>query len=101
LAPLHALAIGFFASMVLGMASRVTIGHSGRPLVLDPVTWQLFIGFQAATVIRILADVAPATANMAPWLYLFAGLIWLGCFVLWAIRYAPIYWRQRIDGKAG
>ena len=26
LAPLHALAIGYFASMVLGMASRVTLG---------------------------------------------------------------------------
>ena len=45
LAPLHTFAIGFFASMVLGMASRVTLGHSGRPLVLDNFTWLLFIGF--------------------------------------------------------
>ena len=98
LAPLHALAIGFFASMVLAMVSRVTIGHSGRPLELDHTTWLLFLGFQSAAVLRILADLIPA---MAPMLYVAAGLAWLGCFVLWAAKYAPIYWRQRVDGKPG
>ncbi|MCB1949231.1 NnrS family protein [Nitrosomonas sp.] len=101
MAPLHALAIGYFASMVLGMASRVTIGHSGRPLVLDRFTWQLFIGFQATTVIRVLPELIPAIGQFAPALYLIAGLIWLTCFTLWAIRYIPIYWRPRIDGKPG
>lgn len=98
LAPLHALSIGFFASMVLAMASRVTIGHSGRPLELDRTTWLLFLGFQSAAVLRILADIIPA---MAPMLYVAAGLAWLGCFALWAAKYAPIYWRQRVDGKPG
>lgn len=101
MAPLHALAIGYFASMVLGMASRVTIGHSGRPLVLDHFTWQLFIGFQATTVIRILPELIPPVSQFAPVLYLIAGLIWLTCFSLWAIRYIPIFWRPRIDGKPG
>ena len=101
LAPLHALAIGYFASMILAMASRVTIGHSGRPLVLDNVTWWLFIGFQSAAIVRILPDVIPAVANNAPLLYLLAGIIWLTCFLFWAIRFVPVYWRKRIDGKAG
>ncbi|MDR4513271.1 NnrS family protein [Nitrosomonas sp.] len=101
MAPLHALAIGYFASMVLGMASRVTIGHSGRPLVLDRFTWQLFIGFQATAAIRVLPELIPAIGQFAPALYLIAGLIWLTCFTLWAIRYIPIYWRPRIDGKPG
>ena len=101
LAPLHALAIGFFASMVLGMASRVTLGHSGRPLVLDNFTWLLFIGFQAAALLRVIADSIPAVAQYAPQLYLMAGMVWLACFIFWAARYVPIYWRQRIDGKPG
>jgi len=101
LAPLHALAIGYFASMVLGMASRVTIGHSGRPLELDRFTWLLFLGFQAVAVLRILADGPLAMAQMVPMLYVLAGVIWLACFTLWAVRYVPIYWRQRVDGKAG
>ena len=101
LAPLHALAIGYFASMVLGMASRVTLGHSGLPLVLDNFTWLLFVGFQAAAIFRVLADIVPAIAQIASLLYLFAGLIWLACFTLWSIRYVPVYWRGRVDGKAG
>jgi uncharacterized protein involved in response to NO len=101
LAPLHALAIGFFASMVLGMASRVTLGHSGLPLVLDNFTWLLFIGFQGAALLRVIADTIPAVAQYAPQLYLMAGLVWLACFMLWAARYVPIYCRQRVDGKPG
>lgn len=101
LAPLHALAIGFFAGMVLGMASRVTIGHSGRPLVLDKFTWLLFIGFQGAAMLRVIADIVPVVAQHAPQLYLMAGMIWLACFTLWAVRYVPVYWRQRVDGKPG
>ncbi|GJL73460.1 MAG: hypothetical protein NMNS01_26590 [Nitrosomonas sp.] len=101
LAPLHALAIGFFAGMVLGMASRVTIGHSGRPLVLDNFTWLLFIGFQGAALLRVTADIVPVVAQHAPQLYLMAGMVWLACFALWAARYVPVYLRQRIDGKPG
>lgn len=98
LAPLHALGIGFFASMILAMASRVTIGHSGRPLELDRLTWVLFLGFQATAVIRILSDVVPV---IAPMLYVLAAFVWLACFGLWTAKYAPIYWRQRVDGKPG
>jgi uncharacterized protein involved in response to NO len=101
LAPLHALTIGYFASMVLGMASRVTLGHAGQPLVLDRLTWLLFIGFQGSALIRVLADIVPAAAHLAPDLYLLAGLVWLTCFTPWAVHYAPNYWRQRADGKPG
>jgi uncharacterized protein involved in response to NO len=100
LAPLHALAIGYFASMVLGMASRVTLGHSGNALVLDRFTWLLFIGFQAAVLLRIFPDLLPgAVGTVTMNLYLLAGLTWLICFTLWAVRYVPLYWRPRIDGK--
>ena len=98
LAPLHALGIGFFSGMILAMASRVTLGHSGRPLELDRATWLLFLGFQATAVIRIVADLVPA---MAAVFYLLAALVWLGCFGMWAFRFAPIYWRARVDGKPG
>ncbi|PTQ77802.1 uncharacterized protein involved in response to NO [Nitrosomonas oligotropha] len=98
LAPLHAIGIGFFSGMILAMASRVTLGHSGRPLELDRITWLLFLGFQATAVIRILADLIPA---IAPMFYVLAAFVWLTCFGLWAVKFAPIYWRARVDGKAG
>jgi uncharacterized protein involved in response to NO len=98
LAPLHAIGIGFFSGMILAMASRVTIGHSGRPLELDRFTWLLFLGFQATAVIRILADIVPA---IAPMFYVAAAVVWLACFALWAVKFAPVYWRARVDGKPG
>lgn len=98
LAPLHAIGIGFFSGMILAMASRVTLGHSGRPLELDRFTWLLFLGFQATAVIRILADLVPV---IAPMFYVAAALVWLICFVLWAVKFAPVYWRARVDGKPG
>ena len=101
LAPLHALTIGYFSSMVLGMASRVTIGHSGRPLEMDRFTWQLFLGFQATAMVRILPEIIPVFGQFTAIFYLLAGLIWLSCFFLWSAHYIPIYWRPRIDGKSG
>lgn len=101
LAPIHALVIGYFSSMVIGMASRVTLGHSGRPLILDPFTWALFLGFQLATVFRLWPDIVTIMSDMYAFMYLSAVGIWLICFIAWAIHFAPIYWKPRIDGKPG
>lgn len=60
LAPLHALSIGFFLSMILGMATRVTRGHSGRPVEASATVWGLFCCLQAAAVLRVAADLLPA-----------------------------------------
>lgn len=99
LAPLHALAIGFFASMVLAMASRVTLGHAGRALVADRTTWLLFLGLQGAALIRILPDIVSALPSRV--LYPAAAIVWLLSITPWAIKYAPLYWRPRADDKPG
>jgi uncharacterized protein involved in response to NO len=99
LAPLHALAIGFFGSIVLGMVSRVTLGHSGQPLAADRLTWSLFLAVQGVVALRMLADLTPAA--LSPWLMLAAALAWLAVFVTWALRYLPIYLRPRADGRPG
>lgn len=97
-APLHALTVGFFASMVLAMATRVTLGHSGRELVADGATWTLFLAFQAATLARIAGDLPlPGHSHF----YLLAAVIWLACFIPWYVKYAPVFWRARADGVAG
>ena len=57
LAPLHALALGCFSTLLLGMGTRVTLGHSGKPI--NPgwrIHW-LFVAFQAVVLLRVLTDV--------------------------------------------
>jgi uncharacterized protein involved in response to NO len=99
LAPLHALTIGFMTSMLMGMASRVTLGHAGRPLELDRLTIGLFVGIQLTAVIRVLVDMVPDWQHDATYGYVLAASIWLMVWFLWAMRYAPMYWRARADGK--
>ncbi len=99
MAPLHALGLGYFGSILLAMVSRVTLGHSGRPLQADGLTWSLFVGLQFIVLLRILADLVPWAWSGG--LMFAAALGWLGIFVAWASRYLPIYVRPRVDGKSG
>lgn len=96
-APLHALALGFFASMLLGMASRVTLGHSGQAVAADNAMWWAFCMMQGAAILRVASELPalPAT-NTLMWL---SSAFWLGAFALWAVRYAPAFWRPRADGR--
>lgn len=97
LAPLHALGIGFFSTMLVGMASRVSLGHSGNALEADNTTWWLFWLVQGVALVRMLPDLLPLPAQLIS----VAGLLWLLAFGGWAWKYAPLYWRPRADGKPG
>ncbi len=97
---LHLMAIGFVGALVLGMVSRVTLGHSGRALVLDRLAWSCFVGLQAVAVIRYLAETGDGRLFGMP-LNLVALAGWLLCVLPWVARYAPRYWRPRVDGNPG
>ncbi len=96
-APLHALAIGFFGSMLVAMVTRVTHGHSGRPLQMGAVPWLCFGLLQAVALLRIRAELG---GDMYLWLVI-AGAGWLLAFLPWVLRSAWIYLTPRADGKPG
>ncbi len=94
LAPLHAMTIGFASSLLLAMVTRVTCGHSGRTLAADALTWRLFQLLQVAAVLRVGAELAAS----ASWTFA-AVAFWAACMVPWCVKYAPVYWRPRADGR--
>lgn len=98
-APLHAFGIGFFGAMLIGMASRVSLGHSGRKLEADGFTWALFWAIQLVALARMAPDLGAGWFPHA--LVDLAGWAWLLVFGAWAWKYAPFYWRPREDGKPG
>lgn len=98
LAPLHALVIGFFATTLIGMVSRVSMGHSGRPVAADQLLWWLSLAIQVVALTRLAADVFTAAWTV---FVLSAAVAWLVVFGVWVTRFAPFYWRPRIDGKEG
>ncbi len=96
-APLHALAIGFFAGMVVAMASRVMLGHSGRALAADTITWLALLGINVTAILRIAGELPAVGATFN----LLAALAWLAAFLPWVWRYLPITLLPRADRQPG
>lgn len=98
LLPLHALTMGFLASVMVAMVTRVSCGHGGRTLTADNVAWGLFWGLQLATVLRLFSAYRPGPSGV--WL-LAAATVWALVMGGWALRYGRWYGRPRLDGRPG
>ncbi|MEP6861252.1 MAG: NnrS family protein [Deltaproteobacteria bacterium] len=96
-APAHALFVGFFGSVLIAMVTRVTQGHSGRPLVMPAVAWFAFGGVQIVAVIRIVGEL---TRDPFAW-FAIAAVAWLVAFGPWVVRLARTYLLPRVDSKPG
>jgi uncharacterized protein involved in response to NO len=97
LGALHALTMGFLGSILLAMVTRVSCGHSGRPLVADDLMWVLFWLLQAAVLLRIAGDLLQAPA----WVLPSAALLWAGLVTVWGLRLTGWYGHLRADGRPG
>jgi len=95
--PDHALLIGFAGSLMIAMVTRVTQGHSGRPLTMPITAWIAFTAMQLATASRIIAAIY---AEHGYWLLAAITVFTLG-LLPWAVRNGAIYLKPRRDGKAG
>jgi len=96
-APAHALFVGLFGSVLVAMVSRVTQGHSGRPLRMYGLAWLAFVGIQCVAAMRIAAELLP---DVLLWQAL-SALGWLLVLSPWVLRIGGIYLSPRADGKAG
>ena len=95
-APAHALFIGYFGSLLVAMVTRVTQGHSGRPLELGRVAAFAFAAVQLVALLRIGGEV---TRDPIAW-QVVAAFGWLLAFLPWVLRSGWIYLTPRADGKA-
>jgi uncharacterized protein involved in response to NO len=96
-APAHALFIGFFGSLLVAMVTRVTQGHSGRPLLLGWPAGFAFVMIQIVCIFRIVAELMP---DYYFWQSVTA-LLWIGAFLPWVLRSTSIYLTPRVDGQEG
>jgi uncharacterized protein involved in response to NO len=99
-APVHALGMGFFGSMLVAMVTRVTMGHSGRPLRMDRVTLTCFIALQVAALSRVLSEIVRAPSAVQ-WFLLASLAFWIAAVATWVGRVSGIYLRPRLDGRPG
>lgn len=96
---LHALTIGAAATMILAVMTRASLGHTGRPLVIDPVIALAYLLLTAAALVRVFGLAILRIAY--PEVILVAAFLWTAAFVLFTWIYAPMLLAPRADGKPG
>lgn len=100
-AALHALTVGGFGTLLVGISTRVTLGHSGRGLATNRLIAGIFWAFQLVPIARVAPEIAgywvPGLAGQGFW----SGLGWSAIFGLWFFLFAPVLMRPRSDGRPG
>ncbi len=96
-AGIHALGAGAFATLILAVMMRATLGHTGRPLKAAPWMTALFWMLTLAALARVAHSLWPALGT--PVLHASAGLWMLG-FAGFVIGFGPMVLRPRTDGGA-
>ncbi|MCL2829340.1 MAG: NnrS family protein [Betaproteobacteria bacterium] len=99
LAPQHVLTLGYFASVLIGMATRVTLGHSGRSIDSDVWGWRLFWCLQGVVLLRFAGEFLGSLNFMN--LFWWSTILWVLIFALWCRVYVPMYLKPRPDGRPG
>jgi len=92
-AALHALTTGAFGTMILGVATRAALGHTGRPLTAGAGTTIIFVAITVAAVARIAAPLLGEAAGAA---LLVSGFAWILGFGLFAVLYFPVLTTPRV-----
>lgn len=84
-AAVHALTIGAIASMIVSVAARAALGHTGRALKSHIVLTSAVVLLSLSALARIMAS----TLGGSVWLEVAAGL-WVLALLCFAWRYVPI-----------
>lgn len=94
----HAAGTGAVSCLILGVIARVTLGHTGRPLVLPKGMVVAFIAIQLAAVIRVLTafDIIPWHPGIGS-----SSLLWIFAYGMFLMRYTKILASPRPDGRVG
>ena len=92
-AAVHAFTAGLFGTMILAVATRAALGHSGRPLVASPATVAAYVLVVVGAVLRV--------ATLDPDLIVVSGIAWSLGYAVFTVAYARIMVVPRADGRPG
>lgn len=84
-AAIHAFTAGAFATMILGVMSRASRGHSGLPLNADFASTSMYSAVSLAALFRVAASLTGF-----PVLYSLSGVFWVLAFGIFVIAYWKI-----------
>jgi uncharacterized protein involved in response to NO len=98
-APLHALTVGAMSTLILGMIARVSLGHTGRMLVVHTAIAVAFGMLTLAAVVRVFGPLLWPEAYRLE--LVLSAALWTAAFGVFVVVYLPILVSPRVDGKPG
>ena len=98
-AALHSITVGSIGGMILAMISRVTLGHTGRPLNPHRLVTRAYLCILSAALVRV---VLPAwLPEFTYWGVGIAAMLWVLAYAIYIAFYAPMLIKARADGRPG
>lgn len=96
---MHGLTAGAMGSMIIAMMARVSLGHTGRNLVVPSLMSSAFLAVLVAGAVRLLGTVISPEYYLLS-LKISSGL-WVFGFTVFVVKYFPILTSPRVDGRPG
>ena len=95
---LHVFTMGGIGTLTLAMMSRVSLGHTGRPLEVSSWITSAYIALQVGIIIRVGGGFIYPDAYLQT--VMLAALSWCYAFGVFTLVYIPILCRPRYDEKS-
>jgi len=94
-AALHAFTSGAMGCTILGMMTRISLGHTGRPVEASALTTAAYTAVIGATLVRVFGPaLAPAMSLL---IYQLSGAAFAIGYGVFALEFTPILWCARVD----
>lgn len=91
----HAITIGGISVMIYGFITRVSLGHTGRPIHASKLMIFGYSFINLAAIVRILGALIPSI-NFKLSLHL-SATFWVIALILFLIEYIPILFSKRLE----
>ena len=95
----HALTIGTIGGLTLGMMTRTSRGHTGRPLSTGRAELAAYLLVHAAAAVRVFLPLVAPGAYAAS--IVASAALWCAAFTVFVVAYYPILTEPRVDGHEG
>lgn len=96
---IHALTVGAFATMILAVMTRASLGHTGRALVARTNVAACYAFISVSALLRVFAPaVLPARYDTVVTM---SALFWVAAFGMFLMIFVPILTKPRPDGRPG
>ena len=95
---LHVITVGAIGLMILSMISRVSLGHTGRNIVVGKL---MAIAFMSLIIALIFRVIVPLFSSDYLFTLLASALFWGVGYGLFVFRYFTVLTRPRVDGRPG